>query len=132
MYPIYFMMFNLPLTDDIRDMLFQAAYLLLKTGQGKRKVKSASCEGVVTDKGAVALFGMGGVQFEARLDTDMGERKVTYMVRPQDLERLEKAGVRLGVWMTLQDLLCPPSDEEFEARKRPNPIGKVARAHRSN
>ena len=132
MYPMYFMFFNLPLTDDIRDLLFQTAYLMLKTGQEKRKAKTGSCEGVVTNLGSVALYGMGGVQFEARLDTEKGKLKATYMVRPQDLERLEKNNVRLGVWMTLQDLLCPPSTEELKARERPNPIGKVAKAHRAN
>jgi hypothetical protein len=127
---MYFMFFNLPLTDDIRDLLFQTAYLMLKTGQEKRKAKTGSCEGVVTNLGSVALYGMGGVQFEAVLDTEKGKLKATYMVRPQDLQRMEKDDFRLGVWMTLQDLFNPPAD--LTERIRPNPIGKVAKSHRAN
>ncbi|MDP3883077.1 MAG: hypothetical protein Q8Q48_03400 [Candidatus Staskawiczbacteria bacterium] len=130
MYPMYFMFFNLSLTDDIRDLLFQTAYLLLKTGQGKRKARSGSCEGVVTNLGSVALYGMGGVQFEGRLDTNRGELKVTYIVRPQDLQRMEQDDVGFGAWLTLLDLFDPPAD--LEERIRPNPIGEVSRAHHAN
>jgi len=129
-YPMYFLAFNLPVTDDIMDLLLQTVYLMLRSGQEKRGVSFDFCEGIVTGLGPVTLYGMEGIQFAAHLYTGNGELKTTFMVRPQDLRRMEAEDPRFGAWLTLQDMLQPPTD--LKDRIRPNPLAAVSRSHRSN
>jgi len=128
MSPIYCIMFNASLNDDIRDLLFQMAYLMIKDSSKKRKVRSKFCEGIVTENGCFSLHGTNGVRFGAQLETEKGNIKVDYLVRPQDFHRLE--GVEYGAWLSFEDILNPP--ENLEEKIRPNPIHKVAKSHQFN
>lgn len=74
MYPIYCIMFTFSLNDDVRDTLFETAYLMLKSGSKRKKVRSDFCEGVVTTSfKSLALYGTSGIQFEAHLETTKGD-----------------------------------------------------------
>ncbi len=129
MHPIYCIMFTFSLNDDMRDLLLQIAYLMLKSDAQKKKVRSAFCEGIVTRLGYVCAHGTGGIEFEARLETEQGDQTVRYMVRPQDLRRLEE--MEHCAWLSDEDLE-DLSEDELNERIRPNPIRKVARNHLSN
>ena len=127
MVPIYCVMFSNPISDDVRDTLFANAYLMLKTFSKKKRVKTSFCEGVIkTDLKPVALYGMNGVVFNARLETDKGDLTVSYMVRHQNLKEMEET--EHGVWLEDDEL-----DETLPASKlRPNPIRAVAKKHLEN
>lgn len=130
MYPIYCFMFSHPLSDDVRDLLFQVAYLMLKDNGTKRKVRSDFCEGVVTRIGSVILYGIAGIQFDAQIETEKGNLKVSYMVRTQDLHILESEDAEYGAWLSPDEILNPPAD--LEQQMRPNPIRKVSKVHKMN
>lgn len=130
MQPIYCIMFSHSLNDDIRDLLLETAYVLLKSGTKRKKVRSHFCEGIITNVKPIAAYGMNGVQFEAELETEKGDIKVVYMVRPQDLPDLEDEDAEQVAWLSPQEIANLP--EGLEKKLRPNPIHRVARKHLEN
>jgi hypothetical protein len=54
--PLYCIMFTASLTDDMRDLLFREAYLMLQGFKQRKKVKSSFCEGVITTTSPPLLF----------------------------------------------------------------------------
>jgi len=127
--PIYCIMCSFSLNDDVRDVLFGTAYLMLRSGLKKKKVRSESCEGIITERGSIALYGTSGIRFEAHLETEVGDLKVVYLVRPQDLGDLERDDSQ-GAWVSPEEILDPPDD--LKERMRPNPIRRLAKKHLEN
>lgn len=128
MYPIFCIMFNFSLNDDLRDLLFATAYLMLKSRTSKRKVRSnlCECEGIVTTEfKSVSLYGTAGIQFSAELETPRGKLKVSYMVRHQHLEEMEET--EYSAWVGYDELDDVPTE-----RVRPNPIHRLSKAHQKN
>jgi len=123
-------MFTFSLNDDVRDLLFETAYLMLKSGIKKKKVRSNFCEGIITNLKPIAAFGTAGIQFKAQLETEKGDLEVSYMVRPQDLFALETEGAEYGAWLSPDQIDNPP--EDLEKRMRPNPIRRLAKKHLEN
>ncbi|HBE90932.1 MAG TPA: hypothetical protein DDW41_07055 [Candidatus Andersenbacteria bacterium] len=122
-------MFSFPLSDDIRDVLFETAYLMLRSGEKKKKVRSDCCEGVVkTDFGSMALYGTSGIVFVANLETEKGNLKASFLIRQQALYEMEQP--EYGAWLTHDDI--GSSREALEAKIRPNPIHRVAYKHHEN
>lgn len=131
MYPIYCIMFTFSLNDDVRDLLFETAYLMLKNGAKNKRVRSDFCEGVIkTNFNHIALYGTSGIQFQARLETEEGELEVSYMVRPQDLHYLERDDAEYGAWLSPDEMIEQP--DNLEERMRSNPIRRVAKKHLEN
>ena len=122
---IYCIMFTFSLNDDVRDMLFATAYLMIRDGTKRKKVKNGFCEGFVRKLNPIAIYGMAGVEFQAHLETEKGDLKVSYMVRPKDLGAIEEA--EDGAWLTPEELDNPP-----EGKRRPNPIRRVANKYQGN
>ncbi|MFA6050905.1 MAG: hypothetical protein WC761_06995 [Candidatus Paceibacterota bacterium] len=122
-------MFSFPLSDDIRDVLFETAYLMLRSGEKKKKVHSGCCDGVVkTDFGSMAIYGTSGIVFVANLETEKGDLKASFLIRPQSLDAMAQA--EYGAWLTHNDMGA--SAEDLRAKMRPNPIHRVAYKHREN
>ena len=123
---MYCIMFSRPISDEVRDTLFANAYLMLRSMSKKKRVKTSYCEGFIkTNFKEIFLYGMTGIVFEARLETDTGDLKISYLVRHQDLEAVETA--EYGAWLTSDELDDLPS-----SKIRPNPILAVAKQHLAN
>ncbi len=109
-------------SDDVRDMLFQTAYLMLKGGQKRKKFRSKECSGVVVTKFQPLVYvGTSGIEFTGIVESEEGENTITYLVRDQDLAMLEQA--KEGAWLSGEDMLSGNIPEE---KWRPNPIRRVA------
>ena len=127
MTPFYCIMFSHSISDEVRDTLLAHAYLMLRSYKRKTKVRTNDCEGVIeTDFKETHLYGMNGIVFKARLGTNAGDLKVSYLVRHQDLEMAEEA--EHGAWLEPDefDSPLPPS------KLRKNPIRAVSKAHLGN
>lgn len=110
-------------TDDIRDALFQQAYLMIRSGTKKKKFRSKeyNCEGIIaTEFKRHVHVTTPGIMFSAVVESEAGELKIQYLMRDQDLRAMERAIE--GAWMS--------PDEDWEdippERIRENPIRKVA------
>jgi len=121
-------MFTHSLNDDMRDLLFEAAYMMLTSYTRRKEVRCKDvCEGVVTTRfQRVVAFGTSGILFEAHLETDLGNQDVLYMMRPEDLGLMAR-GVR-GAWLS-EDELGQPIPKE---RLRSNPVVRAAKAYKYN
>lgn len=123
---MYCIMFTYSLNDDVRDTLLENAYLMLKSGSRKKKVRSEACEGVITTNFmSINLNGITGIQFNGQMETGKGKLNVSYIVRTQDLAGLEEA--EYGAWLSPDERGDPPQE-----KIRPNPIHRAARAHQRN
>src|SRR3989344_6142921 len=111
---MYCITFSRSISDDVRDALLVTAYLMIRGGINKKKIRSKFCEGVVTtDFEPVFVFGMNGLVFRARLETEKDDLNVSYLVRYQDLAELEKA--EQTAWVSPTDDWKIPAE-----KKRPN------------
>lgn len=125
-WPVYCVMASWKIDDDTRDLLFGTAYLMIKTGRNRRRVRGDGCEGVVTTEfQRASLSGLSGVQFRAELETDDGKLIVKYIVRDHDFEEMEKS--ECGAWIDPHD---PPDDLEEHIRE--NPVRKAAQSYKWN
>ncbi len=71
------------LTDDVHDVLFDAAQAMCKRGQRKRRVRGDWYEGKVWTKFRYArIGGIAGVVFHAVVETKERAYRVNYVVRP--------------------------------------------------
>jgi len=123
---MYCITFSRSISDDVRDALLVTAYLMIRGGINKKKIRSKFCEGVVTtDFEPVFVFGMNGLVFRARLETEKDDLNVSYLVRYQDLAELEKA--EQTAWVSPTDDWKIPAE-----KKRPNPIRAVAEERLNN
>lgn len=110
------------ISDDVRDVLMQTAYLMIRGGEKRRKIKSAACEGLVTTNWQRLVFvNVSGVHFKAIVEGETGKNEIGYLFRDRDLERLESVGE--GAWLTVEEIL---SGEIPDEKRRSNPIRKVA------
>lgn len=120
------------LTDGIRDLLFQTAYLMMRFDSKQRRFRSADCEGyVTTDFKQIPYGGMSGIRFVGHVECQTGTEEVSYLVRDNDLRALEEA--ETGAWLSGADLEKLRDEktpmETIQALLRPNPIRQVAHGH---
>lgn len=107
-------------SDDIRDALFSAGYLMIVGHEKRHRIKTDECEGIVRTafqhQGLVDIY---GVVFVAELETEKGKLTVTYIVRDRDLGEMEQ--MEEGAWVSVDDL-----DEEIPAERiRPSPLKRL-------
>ena len=109
--------------DNVRDDLLVAAYQMVRSGEKRRKFRSQDSEGEVkTSFERAQLGGLVGYVFHATVECDpTGQTIVTYLVRDQDLRRLEE--VDECAWLTQEQAARGeiPQDDWRE-----NPIRRVA------
>jgi len=98
---IYCLMSGCCLTDRDREILMYAAMHMARDKIGRKSLKGENFEGeITTDFESADLGGIGGMRFSAKLETDVGERRVDFLVRTRDLEGIEK-----GHWVSIVELL---------------------------
>lgn len=113
------------ISDDVRDVLLETAYLMIRGHQKRRRFRSTTCEGVVETKFQHMIFiTTSGFQFQATVECEVGKLNVLYLVNDSDLHTFEQG--EYGVWLSDEDLL---GGEISEERIRPNPIKKVAHGY---
>ncbi len=123
---IYCVMFSNPISDEVRDTLLANAYLMLRTCSKRKRVRTNCCEGQIeTDLHPVALYGMSGIVFKARLETDAGDLRASYLVRHQDLQEMEET--EYAAWLDADELNEPPP-----SKVRPNPVRAASKKHLEN
>lgn len=84
------------LNDDDRNLLFHTARRLFHQKRRKQTVKTDTMEGLITTRGEYsALGGTLGLKFYATLSTELGEKKMEYLVRTSNLEPKE---IDRAVW----------------------------------
>ncbi len=96
------------MTAAMCDELFYSALTMATDKLSRRNIKLPEAEGqIVTDFSTVSWNEFYGMRFTAELETDLGTRRVTYIVRTRDLE-----GVEDSVWVFLRrrEEECPASD----------------------
>jgi hypothetical protein len=109
-------------SDDTRDALFQAAYVMIKSGQRRRKFRTHESEGLVTTQFRSLVFvGTAGIEFKATVESESGSLTVSYLVRQRDLQEMEES--ETVAWASEEDMVDGKIPEELW---RPNPLRKVA------
>ncbi len=114
---IYCLMTNsISLTDRMRSILFDTACSMLGKGVEKRRIYDDEIEGVVsTSFESQTLTGISGIEFHARVETELGSGKVKYLVRQIDAKARSE-----GEWMgfssvddLMQEVNSPPSRRNY-------------------
>jgi len=100
------------LTSRMADVLFDTACLMLKKGEGRKRIKDIEIEGEIrTDFTDRVLSSVGGVEFIATVETELGAGTVKYLVRPADVEKRNK--LEWAPFFSIEDLMeelaAPPS-----------------------
>ena len=76
------------LTRRACDALFDTACQIIKDGRKKQAVRDDGIEGEIrTEFEEQVLGSIGGVEFHATVETEMGTGKVKFLVRPADAKR---------------------------------------------
>ncbi len=120
--PILFINFSIPVTDDVRDAVFQTAYVMLKDYERRKRIRSKICEGFVDRKGPMSYNGFNGIGFDTQVDTEKGILAASFIIRPKDMDGIEDA--EDYAWVDDHEA----NDEEaFERNRRPNPIRQIAK-----
>lgn len=89
------------INDDIRDILFDIAQEIYQKDEFEHTIKSPWLEGKITTQYKQAMLGdLGGIIFHAHIESNHGETKVNYIVRPSDLRSCD------GTWVLFN--LNPP------------------------
>lgn len=105
---LYCLMAGMSVSEDLANTLMHTAIAMIQNGRQMRtSFKMEDAEGVIETAYKYALLGtVGGYRFTATVETDVGTRTVTYIVRDSDYE-----GIENGRWVTLGELLGvqPPS-----------------------
>ena len=79
------MVAGISLTDDLREIFYQAAKLLAEKGRTSVPLKQDDCEGQLkTDFRTVCLGSLAGIRFEAVLETETGTGKAVFII-PEDV-----------------------------------------------
>lgn len=72
-----------PLSDPLRNLLFDTAQEMIDDGKEERTVRASTGKGKVTTEGQQACIGgISGTVFTASLATNRGFVSVTFIVRP--------------------------------------------------
>lgn len=98
---IHCIMFTgLPLTDEIRNLLFEIAQGMISTKKGKGTIKTPYIEGTVTTKWHRRGLGSTyGYEFVANIETekDSTTNKITYIVKDEPVDTADTK------WITTED-----------------------------
>lgn len=100
------------LTPRMADILFDTACLMLKKGEGRKIVRDEELEGEIrTNFDERVLGAIGGVEFRATIETEMGTGSVKYLVRPIDAERRNELDwvPFFSIEDLVEELTAPPS-----------------------
>jgi hypothetical protein len=109
-------------SDDTRDALFQAAYVMIKSGQRRRKFRTNESEGLVkTQFRSLVFVGTAGIEFNATVESGSGSLTVSYLVRKRDFQEIEEADE--VAWVSEDDLVDGRIPDTL---RRPNPLRKIA------
>lgn len=77
---------GIPLTNEIRNILFDVAQKMFRAKEKKQKVKTDDCKGYVyTDWKDGSMGYVFGTVFVAHIDTLRGLVKVNYIIQKSDL-----------------------------------------------
>lgn len=100
------------LSPRMADVLFDTSCLMLKKGEGRKIVRDPEIEGEIRTLFAEQVLGsVGGVEFHATVETELGTGNVKYLVRPADAERRNK--LEWVPFFSVEDLIekleSPPS-----------------------
>ncbi len=79
---IFCLMFNgLPMTDDGRTLLFETAREMVWEKKSKKSIKNSEFEALITTKWLrKGLGNYYGIEFQAHLESNVGETEITYIV----------------------------------------------------
>lgn len=82
---------SFPMSPSLAMTLHQAAYQLFRTGDTVQQVIGDMVSGQVTNlKKDVALGGIAGPMFEAKVDTERGSGTVRFLLTRQGLQLMEE------------------------------------------
>lgn len=80
------MLSGMPLTGQISQALFDGAKKMWADGEEKLDVSTQEFEGRIRTQGKHSLLGsIGGVLFEANIETDLGSTNVRFIVQTRQL-----------------------------------------------
>ena len=106
------MVSGVSLSRRMADVLFDTACMMLKKGEGRKRIKDIEIEGEIhTGFQDHRLGSVSGTEFIATVETELGSGTVKYLVREIDAEHRNK-----GEWVpyfSVEDLMdeiaSPPS-----------------------
>src|SRR3989338_8501392 len=102
------MVAGVALTDQIRNQLVDAARTMILNGdRGYRIVSDDFVGEVQTDMKTVLLGSIAGLLFTAEIQSVKGHVEVSYLVRPQDVSRINPYE---GVWVHQPTMPIPFND----------------------
>lgn len=76
-----------PLSNSVRDVLFDSAIKMVKDERDDFVVVHDDCQGILSTKWDTMTLGfISGFIFNASVNTEQGNTQVTFIVRTQDIE----------------------------------------------
>jgi hypothetical protein len=93
---------GVPFSEEVRDLLVDAARLMSRGRLERQPFKTDECEGEVRTKFTPYFVStsLHGVLFTADLECAKGKTTVRYLVTPRELRR--KRGGRWGPWLRVE------------------------------
>lgn len=99
---LYCLMAGMNVSEELADVLMHTAIAMIQVKQYRSTFKGKNGEGEIRTAYKYALLGgtIGGYEFTATIESDVGVRTVKYIVKDGDYE-----GIENGRWVTLPELL---------------------------
>ena len=83
------MVSGVPLTSEVREVLYQAAKRIARKSESWGRIKDISCEGrLQTDYSHVMLGSASGIKFTAEIESERGSTKVSFII-PEEAIAIE-------------------------------------------